>query len=291
MDIEHVQDMLDSGIPVVRIAESMGIEKTKIFRLIQKGLVEKYIPFDEEKSSNAIPLSEIDKMVYITSDLKVLADLSIKSELEKQGDWGSRESEYLKETKLLAKFEAIERFVMSVDPTLITNDLLDTKRHIKMYIYQCFGNYGNFRKHYGIYTIFMDNCGAATFMSDGYEFERLLGEVLGEVFSHDEIQRTPWIGDCRPDFVIGSKWFDAKLCRSTALYSNCTTISKYREYTDDLTIVYAVHDTRAKNRKAKFICVKEFYPYISNDLRIKCEDFIAEVLRKKEMTSHCKKIS
>lgn len=114
----------------------------------------------------------------------------------------------------------------------------------------------------------------------GKEFEKIVGDVLNEVFGDCEYHKK--VIDSIPDFVIGNRWYDAKLSRSTALNKNCKTIDKYRKHTDYLTIIYAIDDTEDSDDRADFIHITDYYPYISENLQRKIDAFIknASIIKK-----------
>lgn len=127
----------------------------------------------------------------------------------------------------------------------------------------------------------------------GKEFEYLVEEVLKEVYKKIPTTQKEVAKGCIPDFVIDDRWYDAKRSRSTALGPNCNTIEKYRKHTDYLTIIYALHDTEEYDDRANFTCITEYYPYISDELKRKCNDFIARARATSERMRgyQCKKIS
>lgn len=109
-------------------------------------------------------------------------------------------------------------------------------------------------------------------MKLGSEFEDIVYEVLAEI--SNGVDRYFILEDCRPDFVIGEKWYDAKLARKTALDTRSSTIDKYTKHTDYLTIIYAIDDTTATDSRANFVHITEYYPYISVELQRKIDAFI-----------------
>lgn len=109
-------------------------------------------------------------------------------------------------------------------------------------------------------------CGA------GSDFERIVKRVLESMFK--EVRYHDCIDDCRPDFIVNNRWYDAKLSRSTALDSRNRTIAKYRNHTQHLVILYAIDDTNATDDRATFVNITEFYPLISEELQREINDFI-----------------
>lgn len=111
----------------------------------------------------------------------------------------------------------------------------------------------------------------------GYEFERLVSEVLSEISAGPiESQATQPDGS-RPDFVInGSAWVDAKLSRSTTFNPQCKTLDKYASQADTLTIIYAIKDTKQADSRAEFIYVLSLLPLLSPELQQKVREFVSK---------------
>lgn len=116
-------------------------------------------------------------------------------------------------------------------------------------------------------------------MQLGSEFESLVQEIFTQAtISHE---RHVFHNGCIPDFISGNTWLDAKLSKSTALNAGCATITKYRQHTEHLVIIYALDDTPATDDRATFVHVSEYYPYITPELKRKVDAFIrkAEAVR------------
>lgn len=131
-------------------------------------------------------------------------------------------------------------------------------------------------KTYGLHPLMLnggkDFARIRKLMQLGRDFENIVGEVLSEIYS--DIRVKPKFGTSIPDYVVDETWYDAKLARSTTLAPGCRTIPKYRKHTDNLTIIYALHDTERKDSRANFVHISEYYPLITDELQRKIDAFI-----------------
>jgi hypothetical protein len=98
-------------------------------------------------------------------------------------------------------------------------------------------------RHFGTYENLFTYCGLIyenyrcyTNISSYYgnEFEKVLGELFSEIgITYKQYDSGT---KYKPDFVVGGRWFDAKLSETT--YKNCDTIRNYEPHCMSLTIVY-----------------------------------------------------
>lgn len=277
MDLVVAQDLLDAGIKHNKIANMLGVERTKVSKLISSGKLEKYIAFDEEQTGY-ISEADIFNLFYINDDFSVSVDMDMKEQLMKQTRWGEKESSVFAEAKKEVELSAIDEFLLAIDPTEISYDLLKEYRHIETYIYRHYGDLPTFRKIYDIPTKYCDSSWSLYKYTElGYEFERLVSEVLSEISAGPiESQATQPDGS-RPDFVInGSAWVDAKLSRSTTFNPQCKTLDKYASQADTLTIIYAIKDTKQADSRAEFIYVLSLLPLLSPELQQKVREFVSK---------------
>jgi len=160
---------------------------------------------------------------------------------------------------------------------------LGTVRQIEKLISNTYGNISEYRRIYGLDMRLLDSSNSASkrrrFLDLGAEFEQLTYATLTTIYDGVQYQRK--IADCIPDFIVGKRWYDAKLSRSTALNPSCETIEKYRKHTDYLTIIYAIDDTTATDDRASFVHISEYYPYISTELQREIDAFIRKASKVK----------
>lgn len=152
------------------------------------------------------------------------------------------------------------------------------KHHsLRYFIYKKFGDFSKARAFFGVpdELTLIDRPYLLKLSSLGREFEGLLEKWLFE-----DLDRQVNIDDCRPDFVDGSLWIDAKLSKSTAFYSGVETIPKYSEKVEKVLIIYAVDDmlgipTLPENVEIKHI--SEFYEEIEKEGVEEINEFIKRV--------------
>ncbi|MGG2024230.1 hypothetical protein AB1282_00330 [Gottfriedia sp. S16(2024)] len=125
-----------------------------------------------------------------------------------------------------------------------------------------FGGIHNACKHFGLPSIERD--GADIYKHSGWKFEDILGELFNELdikyekYKHDKY---------RPDFVVGKRWFDAKLSEWTI--NTCNTIENYEPLCSSLTIVYLrgrEHDRMLTN-KTRMVHVNKYVKQLPRDKR------------------------
>lgn len=183
------------------------------------------------------------------------------------------------------KLEAVSELVMSYGPDEISYKLLEEYNKLRAFIHTEYKSMDDFRNTFGIDNSFnaytRDYSRALTLIDLGKEFERILSETCFKGYHN-----TSFINGCVPDFVLGDMWVDAKLAKGTALQSSVTTIPKYLEHVDDLTIVYALEDdSDISNVESEFNVhfkhVSEFYDQLNNEVIKEIETFIerAEIVK------------
>lgn len=283
MDIELVQDLLDSGMPIKQIADQLGVERTKIFRLIQKGTVEKYVSFDE-MPFGFISDSDIYSLFTISDGFKVAVDGDKKNWLMKHAQWAQREDEMFDAAKKEVELTAIGEFILHIEPSELSYDLLKEYRHIESMIYRNYGSIPTFRKQYNIPVEFCDLAlSIYKFAELGREFESLVAEVLAEISVGDIRAQAIQPDQSRPDFIVDDHaWVDAKLSRSTVFNPSCKTLDKYTAQAGSLTIIYAIKDCLRTDPRAEFVHIVSLLPVMSVPLRTKTLDFVSKAQHFKE---------
>lgn len=250
MTSEIIQELMDAGLSIRKIAEKFNVHHSKISRIITRFNLEWYVAFDEV-------CNEHPKLWNFDEDYRI-----------SRSDFG-----YFSKHECMQ--DAVSQFVSDHDPDEITSQLLKKFRSIESYIYCLFDNLQAFYDYYeldGMYISYSRESKLGTYSRLGHEFERLVERVLKE--SGVYFDRQPTIADCRPDFVNGEVWYDAKLSRSTVLNRGCETIEKYRKYTDYLTIIYGIDDTEADDPRANFIHISQYKQSVSKTLQRDIDAFI-----------------
>lgn len=178
--------------------------------------------------------------------------------------------------------DAVDEFWRNEFPDNIKSSvIMSVFPHIWNYIRNIYDGYGNMMRAYGTPSeVFVDYDydrynGEA--IKDGHTFERIVKEVLYALY--DDVRTQVIFKDCRPDFILGSSWIDAKLTLKSVYHQRSTTVSKYLKYTDDLTIIYAKGKVGSFCRDgANFAHISEFYPELRSvgryDLVEVCEGFL-----------------
>lgn len=94
-----------------------------------------------------------------------------------------------------------------------------------------FGGVHGACKHFGLPNLERD--GADVYKQSGWKFEDLLGELFAELrINYEKYKHEKY----RPDFVVGLRWFDAKLSEWTI--RTCSTVENYEPHCASLTIIY-----------------------------------------------------
>lgn len=180
--------------------------------------------------------------------------------------------------------DALDEFYRNEFPDKIKSTIIESDEfsHIWNYIRQIYGNIGNFMDAYGTpLYIFVDYNydkynGEA--IKDGHTFEVVAEDVLKAIYANIQCQVS--FEGCRPDFVLGDKWLDAKLSRHSPFHPRSTMLERYLKHTDDLTIIYA-RDKREPytQENVKFVHISEYYPELEKlgrrELIDRCESFLA----------------
>jgi len=181
-----------------------------------------------------------------------------------------------KEVIFELKKDALDEFYRNEFPDNIkTSTIRNEFPHIWNYIRTIYGNIGNFMKFYGtpshIFVEYDYDRYNGKAIKDGYIFEGIVSDVFRAIF--DNVKSQVIIEDCRPDFVVGGDWYDAKLTLGTVFHQRGTTLKKYLKHTKKLTIVYAKGKCRPfESDGARFIHISEYY----NDLKILGRDDLIE---------------
>ncbi|MFJ7665305.1 hypothetical protein ACIQXW_23385 [Lysinibacillus sp. NPDC097162] len=250
MTAENIQDLMDAGLSIRKIAEKFKVHHSKISRIIARFNLEWYIAFDEFHT-------EHPKLWNFDEDYRI----------------SKCEFGYLSKYECMQ--DVISKFVSDHEPDEITSQLLKKHRIVESYIYCLFDNLQAFYDYYkldGMYISYSRQSKLGTYSRLGHEFERLVERALKD--SGVYFDRHPTIEDCRPDFVSGEVWYDAKLSRSTVLNRGCETIEKYRKHTDYLTIIYGIDDTVAADPRATFVHISQYKQFVSVTLQREIDAFI-----------------
>lgn len=180
-----------------------------------------------------------------------------------------------------AVFESLSNFVSDHEPDELTYAALEGR--YKHFINLKIGGMGRFRELFNVdYNLLLYGRSnpSERFISLGLEFEDMVGKYI---FSDAEKQVV--VGNCRPDFIIGDRWVDTKLSRSTVFDYRDNTIEKYLQRTDDLLIVYALDDGHVPKHipeNVKLTHVSEFYEDLPPEIIAEFEDFLSKAYRFKE---------
>jgi hypothetical protein len=177
----------------------------------------------------AVKINEYEKerlldVYYIDEDAFKKLSRDIKNELE---------------------LDAIDEFYRGMFPDGIKHTTFENEKYfaIRSYVGKHFGSsVTRLLESYGTpYHIFVErdyNRKAGQFLKLGFRFESLVKEVLEVLYYNVKYQQT--IGNCKPDFIVGKDWLDAKLSYKTLFHPQCETLEKYATYTERLTIIYAL---------------------------------------------------
>lgn len=182
--------------------------------------------------------------------------------------------------------ESLSKLVFEVDPDDLWKYWKDGKKENRKLNNRIVKKYGSIAEFYRAFNINKKLLSGYSFkgrkilMEMGLEFERLMKSVFEEIGISYTYQSR--VGKCIPDFILEDCWVDAKLSKSTALNNGVNTIEKYRRHTDALTIIYAIDDesnVSSYEHLANFVCVTEYYPFLSAETQRKIDDFISKVKR------------
>lgn len=274
---DQLQELLDARHSVNKCAMIIGEHQEKFRRYILKHPeIEIYEAFDENVTAQARQL-ELESLVYIEDDFRVTID---KERLKELQQVSVVDRSKLQEVVDQRKIDAVDAWVSQHDPSEISASAIRENAHISYYIGQIYDSYREFRETYAIDFRMLDEYDRTPgdiARRQGYEFERLVSEVLSEISAGPiESQATQPDGS-RPDFVInGSAWVDAKLSRSTTFNPQCKTLDKYASQADTLTIIYAIKDTKQSDSRAEFIYVLSLLPLLSPELQQKVREFVSK---------------
>lgn len=257
---KQVQSLLDAGYGVNRISILLNTHHEKISRMIRKNKLEIYVAFDER-----LPQPPVTWIIE-SENFRVRKSDSIVGYRNKED----------------AMRDAISEFVRTFDPDEITSQLLKEFRYIERYVYTLHNGMADFLNYYdlsGDMISYSRESKLGLLMRLGCEFERLVKEIF-DYLSYDYVSKYS-VDNCRPDFVVGSTWYDAKLSKSTVHNNGCETLEKYTKHTDALTIIYAIDDSHTIDDRCDFISIEDYKPHISTELRRKVDAFVrkAEAVR------------
>lgn len=185
---------------------------------------------------------------------------------------------YIKEARL----ESLSNYVLELEPhEIIYTNLRDRFKHL---IDKNIGGMDKFRELFNVderIPRYSRDGKMERFIALGLEFEDMVGKyVFPNAFKQVEID------NCRPDFVIGDRWIDVKLSRTTAFDYRDNTIDKYLQRTDDLLIVYALdNDSPAPSgipNGVELAHISEFYEGLPPEVISEFEDFLTRAYGFKE---------
>ena len=283
MDVAEIQFLLDSGNSMTRVASDLGIHHQTLRRFIDRNNLEAYIAFDEV--SQRIPTHDVEKCIFIDESFKVSFNEDRLNELSticgrSIGELKSSVRYYTNSLEL----DALDMFVRSFDFDELNNEAITRHRHIVNYIYRHCGSFDAFREMFGISSELVKYSSdrlRSWYIHEGLKFERLLSDSLTSN-SEVNISTNTYSDGCMPDFIINSRWFDAKLSKSTALSPADDTIPKYLEHTDHLTIIYAFDDGADTSEveelyNVDFVHVSEYYGLMSAEAVTEFEELIERV--------------
>lgn len=226
---------------------------------------------------------EIQRSIYITDEYTVEIDAAKFIELKSiynisENDLRRLFRPYLQKLKL----DSLDIFISSIDADEFSYSLLRGFSELRYATSIHFSSMDELRSLYNIdirlRNYSRDYSKFNLFTSLGNEFESILRK-LDFIGGSDGCKHNPKIGNCRPDFVVGNSWIDAKLSKSTALNYGDETIRKYTKHTDDLTIVYALDDgvdvsNIEREYNVTFKHVSEYYDNASEEAIAEVKEFI-----------------
>lgn len=175
-----------------------------------------------------------------------------------------------------AKLEALSEYVRLTEPDRLNYGTFRKYKHLRPWVDRLMGGYDVFKE-----LCYVDDrifaADVSTLINYGREFERLVGEALVHMYGSN-VKKQVKYKDAIPDFVIGDTWIDAKLSKSTAFRPEVKTIEKYRKFTNDLKIVFAVDDTHGLEMNdvdgVEFIHISEFYSELYDSLVHELKEFV-----------------
>lgn len=188
-------------------------------------------------------------------------------------------TEWLDEIRL----EMLSKFVANNDEDFLANPYTYKENsRIRGYFRCIFGDINTFREAFGINKMLNPNRtmqGHYYYIEAGKRFEEIIKRCFDA--NQTEVYKQVSIGNCRPDFVLGDSWMDAKLSKSTTFYGS-KTIEKYTKHTDALTIIYAIEDVRDESipllpQGVDLIHVLDYFSDLPQGLQDEIKVFISEV--------------
>ncbi|WP_459198762.1 hypothetical protein [Bacillus subtilis] len=196
---------------------------------------------------------ELERCIYISDDYRVVENRRKSYELKELYNISDIQfKKHILGIKSDLEKEALEEYVKETFPEGLSRGYIRDHRlwHIESYMRKYFS--GSARKlceEWGLYyEIFNYSSRSAHphccfYLNKGFEFERLVSKALDSLHPN-AVEKQKIVGDCRPDFVIGDVWLDAKLSKGTVYGPGVKTIDKYLEHTGNLTVIYARDDER-----------------------------------------------
>lgn len=287
-----LDELIDEGIDVENL--SKNVDK-KRYDSIRKRAVRAFGSYRNALREYGIykPASyptqlEVNRCFRITKNYSVeVDDLEIDriKDIHNVDDYEL--SPFLKEAQQEIELEILDLFYRDFFPF----DGMCTKRIEEEYptpgylIKKHFKSFIRYVESFGTpYEIFVQRQDQHVAIKQGYQFERILQEILEAIYS--DVQIKPTIGDCRPDFIVNEGvelWIDAKLSEYSIFDHRCKSIGKYTQKTDNLLFIYA------KGKRSKYVGDGYINAHISTlydklrqarreDLITKSENFIKEAV-------------
>lgn len=271
---EVIDELIDEGVDVLNLRSNVSDRryesiKRKLSRygggirnvLINYGFFE----LDNQDRGVYLPTKlEIERCFYISHDYRVLINESTKELILDL--YHLRENQFNKISKEIMKDlkkDALDIFYLKEFPENITFSFIRENRHLEMYINDIYGSLALFRERYGMSELLVETLYARNrglYAKAGRIFEKLVKEVF--IALDINFKYNMWVGDCRPDFIVGETWIDAKLRYNTVDGDTCLTIQKYLPRTDNLVIVYCFGEgprVRDFGKNVTFMNIREFY--------------------------------
>lgn len=162
------------------------------------------------------------------------------------------------------KKDALDEFYRNEFPDNLKHAFMERSeyKHLWSYMQSLYGGLQNFLEAYGtpshIFVTYDYDRWNGDSIQNGHTFEALVKEVLESL--HNNVKYHSLVNGCRPDFIVDSRWLDAKLSYSTVIHPRSTVIDRYTAQTDDLTIIYAKRPRKPfVHNEVKFIHISEFY--------------------------------
>ncbi len=296
--LEFLDDLVERGVDITNLSKELPEKeyhsaRKRIHRAF--GTMEKAIEAFGLTETNGYPEDyELYRCYYINDKYEI-----VTNEYEKEfvcDIYNLSEVDFKRLSAPLMKDlrkDALDEFYRHEFPDNIKSSFVESEeyKHVWGYIKSVYGSVRKLMEFYGTPSeIFVDYdyCGwDGVSIQKGHTFESIVKDMLEVIF--DNVQYHAIFDGCRPDFVIGDRWYDAKLSAYAPFHPKNTMLERYLKNTNDLTIIYAKRKRSPYKRSgAKFIHVSELYSDLEvlgrSDLIERCEIFLDSLNEKKAVS-------